>query len=97
MPTYKYEGAYPLIYNDVTVGDVIVERVDPDYTETPDGSTLVLFPGDVVITTPDRKLEHWLLRAVEAEPVTKPKPVRKKSTPPSSDVDVTPAAPIEKD
>ena len=68
MPEYPYPGAYDLILSDVQHGPGVTvvrnperEPDDPYPYETPDGSTVVLRQGDVLVTDAPLPFFHALL------------------------------------
>ena len=73
---YLFTADYPIIFTDLELGkDVTVERANPAVTfdgvavEAPNGSTLVLRPGDIITPTADSYDHAWL---VEIDATGKP-------------------------
>ena len=99
MPEYPYSGAYDLILSDVQHGPGVTvvrnperEPDDPYPYETPDGSTVVLRPGDVLVTEDPLPFFHPELpgtehpAAPEPEPEPEgPAPKRRRNAPASDD------------
>ena len=71
MHRYEHVGACGRIHTHLSVGAGIVLRVDPAEPRTiPHGSTVLLEPGDVLVTS--AAYEHPELVELEAEVVTRP-------------------------
>ena len=65
---YRFTGDYPIIFTDLEMGkDATVERANPatDFNgvpiEAPNGSTVVLRPGDILTPTADSYEHAWLV------------------------------------
>lgn len=85
MTVYRFTSDHPLIFSDHTVGEHIVVRANPDPAgEAPDGSTLVLYPGDT-IDLPGDAPSPWL---IEDEPAPST-PNANKSKPKTADAPQT--------
>jgi hypothetical protein len=67
--SYKFTSELPLIFSDLSHSDeVTVKRAHPEDVEAPEGSTVVLYPGDI-LTVP-AELDHAWLELLDAKPET---------------------------
>jgi len=95
---YRFTADYPLIFTDLELGkDATVERANPALDlagtpiEAPDGSTLVLRPGDILTPTAGSYAHAWLVEidskgepVPSTEPAAEPVPVAAVDTTPVS-------------
>lgn len=90
MPTYTFTSPFPEVFSDLTNGPCTV--VHADGSTDPEGSTVLLRPGDT-ITTPD-SYEHAHLEPVSDTPSkpAKPTDVPPVADPPTGASDTPPVA-----
>lgn len=51
MPRYRYTDVWPAVFSDLSVGGGVTVVRNPGEAAPPDGSTVILQPGDELVTT----------------------------------------------
>lgn len=95
MPRYRFTGDWPAVFVDLQHGVNATVVGNPDAEQEPDGSTVVLAPGDEVVTADP--FESALLEEIPEPAPAPPAPPAAPAAPAPAPaaVPATPAAPAE--